>query len=144
MVAFTQFVASRADSKRYPVYYCRQFHTTVFGQSRKDYIDTGKLRFVSRDLPLDMHASAFEAAQAARCAGDQDRFWQMRDLLISHSDTLNNGSILTDAQQLGMSMARFESCLTTGKYLPEIRRDIADANSIGIFATPSFVLGKHQ
>lgn len=122
--------------------YCRQFHTTVFAQLKKDYIDTGKLRFVSRDLPLDSHASAFKAAQAARCAGDQDQFWQMRDLLIAHSDALNDDSILTSAQRLGLDVISFRSCLSTGKYLPAIRRDIADASSVGITATPSFVLGR--
>lgn len=121
--------------------YCKQFHTAVFEQLKKNYIDTGKLRFVSRDLPLDIHSGAFKAAQAARCAGDQNNFWQMRDTLISHADNLSVDSILTYARQLGLEMVRFRSCLDTGKYLPDIRRDITEANSVGISATPSFVLG---
>jgi protein-disulfide isomerase len=122
--------------------YCRQFHTAVFEKLKKNYIDTGKLRFVSRDLPLDIHSGAFKAAQAARCAGDQNNFWPMRDTLITHADSLNDDSILTYARQLGLEMVRFRSCLDTGKYLPDIHRDITEANSVGISVTPSFVLGE--
>src|SRR5512146_1268003 len=49
--------------------YCRRFHTDTFAELKKQYIDTGKLRFVSRDLPLSFHANALTAAQAVRCAG---------------------------------------------------------------------------
>ncbi len=57
---------------------CRAFHTETFGTLKTRYIDTGKLRFVSRDQPLpEYHPNAMEAAHAARCAGDQGRFWEM-------------------------------------------------------------------
>src|SRR5436309_2535217 len=63
--------------------FCRQFHTAVYERLKTEFIETGKLRFVSRDLPLDFHSNAMAASVASRCAGDQDEFWQMRDTLIS-------------------------------------------------------------
>src|SRR3989338_5451600 len=63
--------------------FCRRFHQSAFEEIKKNYIDTGKVRFVSRDLPLDIHANAARAAHAARCAGEQGKFWEMRHLLIA-------------------------------------------------------------
>jgi len=122
--------------------FCRQFHDTTFQQLKKNYIDTGKLRFVSRDLPLEFHNNASKAAQAARCAGEQDKFWQMRDILIANSTNLGQNAILAYAQQLALDMNGFRPCLDSGKYLAEIQRDIAEAGSAGIFGTPTFVLGR--
>src|SRR5262245_10109126 len=53
--------------------YCRRFHLETFPELKKNYVDTGKVRFVSRDLPLDFHPNALRAAEAARCAGDQKK-----------------------------------------------------------------------
>src|ERR1039457_4491801 len=61
--------------------FCRQFHTTAYGDLKKNFIDTGHVRFYSRDLPLDsIHPDAMRAAQAARCAADQGQYWMLRDM----------------------------------------------------------------
>jgi protein-disulfide isomerase len=122
--------------------YCRQFHLAVFERLKKDYIDTGKLRFISRDLPLDIHAEAFGAALAARCAGEQDKFWQMRDLLIKHADSLSPTAIANYATNLGLDSQRFHSCVEKATYTAGIREDAAQANSAGISVTPTFVIGR--
>lgn len=122
--------------------FCKQFQTAVFNRLKKDYIDTGKVRFISRDLPLDMHASASIGAQAARCAGDQGKFWEMRDTLMAHSDSLSPTAIAQFAEQMGLKMPVFQECLDRGKYLPSISADVADANAAGILSTPSFVIGR--
>ena len=122
--------------------YCRQFHSTVYDQLKKNYIDTGKVRFVSRDLPLDFHSNAFAAAHASRCAADQNKFWEMRDTLISHADKLDDQAIAGYAETLGLNMEHFRSCVATGKYTASIRADMAEANAAGIQGTPAFVLGK--
>lgn len=122
--------------------FCRQFHETTFQQLKKNYIDTGRLRFVSRDLPLEFHNNASKAAQAARCAGEQGKFWQMRDVLIANPANLDRDAIMTYAQQLTLDMSRFRQCLDSGKYFSQIQREIADAGSAGISQTPTFVLGK--
>lgn len=121
--------------------FCRQFHTTVFEQLKKDYIDTGKVRFVSRDLPLDFHPNAASAALAARCAGEQDRYWEMRNALITHSDNLGAATLAGYAQSVGLDLVRFNACLEKRTYSESINQDLADATSAGILGTPSFVIG---
>lgn len=122
--------------------YCRQFHAAVYERLKKDYIDTGKVRFISRDLPLDMHGNAMAAANAARCAAEQNQFWPMRETLIAHADKLAPGDIARYAEQIGLNEESFRSCVESGKYLPSIRADMAEASSAGITGTPTFVIGK--
>jgi protein-disulfide isomerase len=62
--------------------FCRKFESDSFTQLKKEYIDTGKVRFVSRDLPLDFHPNAPGAAMATRCAGDQGKFWELRNAMM--------------------------------------------------------------
>jgi protein-disulfide isomerase len=124
--------------------FCRQFHSVVYDRLKSEYIDSGKLRFVSRDLPLEIHPNALAAANAGRCAAEQNRFWPMRETLIAHADKLEPEAIETYAQKLGLKMDQFRSCLASAKYLASIRADIAEANSVGITGTPSFVLGKES
>lgn len=119
--------------------FCKQFHTATFDQLRKEYIDKGKLRFISRDLPLEMHSSAGRAAQAARCAGDQGRFWQMRDLLIANAGNLGPGALLDYAHSLSLDAAKFSGCLESGQHKSEVQKDADLANSLGIIATPTFI-----
>ena len=69
--------------------FCQHFHVTTFGELKKNYIDTGKVRFYSRDLPLDFHPNAMRAAQAARCAIDQGKYWQIRDVMGANPDKLD-------------------------------------------------------
>jgi protein-disulfide isomerase len=121
--------------------FCRRFHTTVFEDIKKNFVDTGKLRYISRDLPLPMHDHANQAANAARCAGDQNQFWAMRHTLIVNSQKLEHRDLLTYAHELHLSMAPFTRCLDQNKYDAAIQRDAADAAQIGITGTPSFVLG---
>ena len=71
--------------------FCQRFHTTVFNDLKKNYVDTGKLRFYSRDLPLDFHSNALRAAQAARCAADQGQFWTLRDLMGANPGQARHG-----------------------------------------------------
>jgi protein-disulfide isomerase len=85
--------------------FCRRFHTSVFEDIKKNFVDTGKLRYVSRDLPLPMHDHATQAANAARCAGDQDQFWAMRHVLIVNSQKLEHDDLLTYAHDLHLNKA---------------------------------------
>ncbi len=121
--------------------FCRSFHTSVFEEIKKNFVDTGKLRFISRDLPLPMHDHATQAAGAARCAGDEQKFWTMRQVLIVNSRRLQHADLLAYARSLHLDMAAFTRCLDQNKYDAAVQRDAADAAQIGISGTPSFVLG---
>jgi protein-disulfide isomerase len=121
--------------------FCSRFHTDTYPQLKRDFIDTGKVRFISRDLPLSIHKQAFPAARAARCAGEQKKFWEMRHVLSSNPKNLSESEIGRYAGNLGLDPARFQACLESTKYDTDIRRDEADARSIGISGTPAFILG---
>ena len=125
----------------YECTFCRRFHISTFELLKKDYIDTGKLRFMSFDLPLDFHRLAFGAANAARCAGEQGKYWDLRHVLIVNADRLDTEALLTYAKELNLDMPLFQACLESEKYGPAIRQDVAHAQAVGISATPSFVLG---
>ena len=122
--------------------FCRKFQSEAFVELRKNDIDTGKVRFVSRDLPLDFHPNASGAAMAARCAGEQHKFWQMRDLLLAKDADLSSAALLKYGKQMNLDTTAFEFCLNDKKYTSNIQKDVADAASIGIGGTPSFVVGK--
>jgi protein-disulfide isomerase len=123
--------------------FCQRFHTTVFSDIKKNYIDTGKVRFYSRDLPLDsMHPNAIRAAMAARCAADQGQFWAIRDIMGAHPDKLDMASIMEDASSLHMNTDTFKSCVESEKYKSAIQTDVLEAMKIGADGTPTFVIGK--
>ncbi len=122
--------------------FCNRFYTTTFPELKKQYVDTGKMRFVSRDYPLDFHPHSMKAAQATRCAGEQDKFWQLKDALMNNYSRLTPELITSLARDTSLDMAKFQACMDAGRYLPEIKEGIAAAQSVGINGTPSFVLGK--
>jgi protein-disulfide isomerase len=125
----------------YQCFFCRQFYLNSFGELKKNFIDTGKLRYVVRDFPLSFHEGAMKAAQAAHCADAQGQYWPMRNALISNQSNLGQEALLEYAQGLKLDMSRFRTCLTSGDYVAEIQRSMEDANIIEIPGTPSFVLG---
>jgi protein-disulfide isomerase len=122
--------------------FCQRFHLETFPEIRKKYIDTGKVRFVSRDLPLDFHSNAFHAAEAARCAGDQGQFWPMRNTLVANANKLGGDEIQGYAKTLKLDLAAFRSCMDSGKHAAAIKKDVALAMALRIDGTPSFVIGK--
>ncbi|HVI07669.1 MAG TPA: thioredoxin domain-containing protein [Candidatus Binatia bacterium] len=123
--------------------FCRKFESDSFAQIKKEYIDTGKVRFVSRDLPLDFHPNAPAAAMAARCAGDQGKFWQIRDAMMLDSATdLGPDALIKYGEKVSLDMTSYRTCLSDKKYTEDIKKDSVDAGKLGISGTPSFVIGK--
>jgi protein-disulfide isomerase len=125
--------------------FCRQFHVTTFEQLKKDYIDTGKLRYISRDFPLDsIHPFAQSAARAARCAAAQGKFWEMRHTILVNNAALSPTIFDTFAQDLKMDAAKFKTCEASAAttFQADMQRDLTDATSVGVSGTPTFVIGK--
>lgn len=121
--------------------YCYRFHTGTYPEIRKNFIETGKVRFIKRDFPLPFHQNALSAAQAARCAGDQGKFWEMHDLLSSNPKSLGPESYAKYASNLRLDRDGFKSCIESEKHLADIRESGKTGASIGITGTPSFVIG---
>ena len=124
--------------------YCRQFHVTAFDQLKKAYIDTGKLRYISRDFPLtSIHSFALDAARASRCAGEQGRFWDMRHAILATSVALRADSFVPFAATLKLNPKEFNACMQqTTRYDLDLQKDQQEGEKAGISATPSFVLGR--
>jgi protein-disulfide isomerase len=107
-----------------------------------EYVKTGKVRYVIHDYPLQqLHPNAFKAAEAARCAGDQGKYWEMHDKLFGDQKALDEKGLTASAQALGLDMKQFQQCLDTGKYKAEIESEIKVGASLGVTGTPSFFLG---
>ncbi len=122
--------------------FCQQFHNTAFDQLKKDYIDTGKVRFMSRDFPLDFHPNAKPAAIASRCAGDQGKFWEMRHLMHVNADKLSKEALQKYAAELKLDGTKFKACLESDFYVADIDKQFQEGSAVGITGTPSFVVGR--
>jgi protein-disulfide isomerase len=133
LVAFTDFQCP----------FCGRFETTTFPEIKKNYIDTGKLRYIVRDLPLtELHPFALKAAQSVHCAGDQGKFWEMKELVFKNQNKLDVDSLAGYAKELALNGDTFKSCMAGGKHLKEIGDEAKYAQSLGITGTPTFILGK--
>lgn len=123
--------------------FCRRFHDQTFSQLKKSYIDTGKVRYVFRDFPLDrIHPQARKAAEAAHCVGDQGKYWQIHDLLFQNQQRLQPDDLKSYARKLGLDMSAFETCFDKHKYASRVQQNLNDGLRAGVRGTPSFVLGK--
>jgi protein-disulfide isomerase len=122
--------------------YCKKFHTQAFADLKKSYIDTGKVRFVSRDLPLEFHPFAMKAAEAARCAGDQGKYWELRDALYTNGAPPSDDVISKAVETLALDAKGFQSCLDSHKYKADVQKDASDAATLQISGTPTFVVAK--
>jgi protein-disulfide isomerase len=122
--------------------YCRTFHVSTFERLKREYIDTGRLRFISRDFPLDFHRNARPAAQAVRCAGEQGKFWEMRHHVTLHAAALSAALYDRLAGELGLDVPRFTACAASDSYRAAIDRDLAAGTAAGVTGTPSFILGR--
>lgn len=121
--------------------YCKRFYDTTFAEIKKNLIDTGKVRFISRNLPLPFHGNAKKAAQAAFCAGEQGRYWEMRDSLFRNQNRLEVEAITGYANGLSLKADAFKNCMDSGKFAKEISDEAAYGGTLGITGTPTFVLG---
>lgn len=100
------------------------------------------MQYVFKDFPLEqLHPQAFRAAEAAHCAGEQGRFWEMHDRLFANQAALSAGDFRRLAEELRLDLSRFQACLESGRYAARIRRDLAEGNRLGITGTPTFLLG---
>lgn len=122
--------------------YCAKGASDVVAKLHEKYVKTGKLELIFLDLPLEMHPHAFKAAEAASCAGDQKKFWEMHDLLFANQKALAPEQLPTYAKQLDLDTAVFEQCLSSGKHAEAIREDIKTAESLRIGGTPAYLLGR--
>jgi protein-disulfide isomerase len=123
---------------------CAYFSRNLAPILERDYINTGRVQFIYHELPLtNIHPNAVAAAEAARCAGDQGKFWEMHDQLFNNqslwaqlSSPLNTFSGY--AGIIGINRATFEACMQAGTHREAILAAAQAATTLGVQATPSF------
>ncbi len=130
--------------------YCGEFAAQIEPVLRKEFVDSGKLQFVYYDFPLGgSHRHSFLAARAARCAGDQDKFWQYHDMLFGKQSEWSFEAgvpvreFLTYAEELALDRSSFDSCLKSDKYQDVVSANRLLGERLGVNATPTiFVNGR--
>jgi protein-disulfide isomerase len=117
--------------------YCKRAHETV-EQLVAAYGD--KIRFVYRDYPLPNHPQAFPAARAARCAGEQDKYWEYHTSLMTVGGTLDDADLKKRAGDLALDVDAFSSCVESGRHDGAIRQSMQDGAVAGVTGTPAFLI----
>jgi len=130
--------------------FCRIFWKEAFTQIKEQYLNTGKARFVFRDFPLSFHPSAQVSAEAAECAGEQNKYWEFHDKIFGEQEKMGQGTIqYTESdikkwgREIGLNETEFNQCVDSGKYKEEVQKDIADGSAAGVNGVPSiFINGR--
>ena len=123
--------------------FCSRHVTQTIPELDKEYIQTGKVKYVYRNYPIEsIHPMAFKAAEAAECANEQGKFWPMHDRLFGNQQTLAPAQLPAHAAAAGLDASAFQQCVASGKFTTKIRKDMSDAMALGITGTPGFVVGK--
>ncbi|HSH02683.1 MAG TPA: thioredoxin domain-containing protein [Anaerolineae bacterium] len=126
--------------------FCARHSAETYPSILSDMIETGRVYYMLKDLPLDnIHPQARTAAVAARCAGEQEAYWEMHDELFArqgewagkNSEELNEvlGKLATDIE---LDEASFDACLVSGKYDQAVQDNVREAQQLGVSSTPSF------
>lgn len=143
-------VLTMVEFSDYECPFCKRYFDQTFTQIKKDYIDTGKLKMVFRDLPLSFHdPMATTEAIAANCAREQGGdtvYFKFHDEMFKNTTSNGNGLTKDDlnkfAADLGLNSANFKTCLDSQKYKDEVEKDLTDATTYGANGTPTFFIGK--
>jgi protein-disulfide isomerase len=121
--------------------FCRRHMQQTAPQIDTEFIATGKLRYVFIDYPIEqLHPDAFRAHEAANCAGDQGKYWQMHAQLFA-APMREVAQLVKQAEGLGIDSGAFRKCLEGGKYSTPVRESVARMQQLGIDSTPTFLIG---
>ena len=126
--------------------YCLSHYTENMPQLLEDYIDTGKVQYIFKDFPLsEIHPQAQLAAEAAECAGAQDSYWEMHDLLFAEQAAWSGNADASDvfkefAAQLDLDADAFAACLDSGEFTGEVQADLFEGLNGGVTGTPAFFI----
>lgn len=126
----------------YHCQYCRRNALQTFPQLKADYIVTGKARYVFVDYPIaQLHPDAFKSHEAADCADEQGKYWQMHTALFASAPVKDAAGLTERAQSIGLDTAKLSSCLASGRHAAAIKDSIARMENLGIGGTPATLIG---
>jgi protein-disulfide isomerase len=125
---------------------CRAFWRETLPRIKKDYVDTGKVRIVFRDFPVqEIHPEAMVSAIAANCAGDQGKYFEFHDKVFREQDRrgrdivrFRTAELKRWATEIGLDAAMFNECIDAERHKDEVAKDYSDGAGVGINGTPFF------
>ena len=128
----------------YQCFYCNQFYHTTEPDIVKNYVNTGKVKLVFKDLTI-IGQDSINAAHAAHCAQEKGKFWEYHDALYNNWTGENTGwasskNLLAFATQLNITESDFNSCMTDARYISTIQGSVSDAHALGLTGTPDFFI----
>ena len=125
--------------------FCARHARDTLAEIDKAYVSTGKVRYVFRNFPIEgIHPLAFRAHEAAACAAEQGKFWEMHTRLFANPKALDAEELPKHAERIGLEMSGFRTCFDSRRHSIRVRRDIAEGRSLGVNGTPMFFLGVTQ
>lgn len=124
--------------------FCRRFHDRTFAEIKKNYVDTGKVRYLVRDLPLSFHEQAEPSAIGARCAAEQGKYWPVRDALFAAQQSLSPELVRKTVLGFGADAARYDACVKNPAIAAAVQADAEEAVNAGVDGTPGFVIGRRN
>ncbi|MEX2193544.1 MAG: thioredoxin domain-containing protein [Nitrosarchaeum sp.] len=132
----------------YQCTFCYKFHQSTLNTIKQNFIETGKVKLVFKDFPLNGPDSVL-AAEAAYCAQDQGKYWQYHDELYKNWGGERTGWITRDsldkfATTVSVDLEKFDKCLDDHKYLERVNQMYEFGKEIGIDATPSFLVFSNE
>ncbi len=122
--------------------FCNSFAEHTMQSFKKDYVDTGKVRFLDVQFPLESHPTSGQLSTAAICAGRSGKYWEMRHALMRLDAPLPAVAIQNGARELGIDNASFRDCLGSPVVNDELKSQVLAAIQAGVYSTPTFLLGR--
>ncbi len=128
----------------YQCFYCNKFYHGTEPDIMKNYVETGKVKLVFKDLTI-IGQDSVNAAHAAHCAQEKGKFWEYHDMLYNNWNGENTGwasqkNLLAFAKQVGISDSDFNSCMSDARYISVVKGSVSDAQTLGLTGTPDFFI----
>lgn len=122
--------------------FCKRHSQQVFPKISAEYVQTGKARYVFVDYPIaQLHPHAARSHEAAACAGEQGKFWQMHASIFASPPAKQDGELTAQAERIGLEVSRFNACLTSGRYKDAVKESASRIEKMGVAGTPMTVIG---
>ena len=135
-------VVTLVEFSDYECPFCIRHFTQTMGQIDEQFIRTGRIQYVFKDFPIaQLHPEAIRAHQAARCAAEQGKFWDLHPRLFSAPGTHTPEQLESHAAAAGVALDAYRSCMTSNQTVAEVRASVDTAVQLGANGTPSFFVG---
>ena len=122
--------------------FCKRQTQQVFPQIVEEYVKTGKAQYMFVDYPIaQLHPTAARSHEAANCAGDQGKYWEMHVSLFNSPIAKDDAALVAQAKAVGLDTQAFQACLSSGKHADAVARSVSRMEQLGIQGTPMTVIG---